>query len=187
MHQTEIVKADELMLQFCQKFQSLFGETCVTPNMHLHCHLCKCIEDFGPVFSVWCFSFERFNGILESFQKSWHAPEIQVMEKFTLMQCLNFTDVSHLSPPELLPCLDAIKSNYTLLDDFDSYSLLNYEKNLFSIPADVCATLLPCHKIIPPFREKFFMYSKLYASQTIKHVPLKYNQFYQIQIYGQFI
>ena len=81
------------------------------------------------------------------------------MEKFTLMQCLNSTDVSHLSPPELLPCFDAIKSNYTLLDDssktFDSYSLLNYEKNLFSKLED--------------------MYSKLYASKIIKHVPLKYK------------
>ena len=122
------------------------------------------------------------------------------MEKFTLMQCLNYTDVSHLSPPELLPCFDAIKSNYTLLDNssktFDSYSLLNYEKNLFSMPTDVCATLLPCHKIIPLFREKFFteylqskledMYSKLYASKIIKHVPLKYKEFHQIEIYGHY-
>ena len=169
IHQTEVVKADELMLQFCQKFQSLFGETCVTPNMQLHCHLCKCIEDFGPVFSFWCFSFECFNGILESFQKSWHTPEIQVMEKFTLMQCLNCTDVSHLSPPELLPCFDAIKSNYTLLDDssktFDSYSLLNYEK-LFFLYLRMCVQLY-CHVI------KLFLHSMKNFSQNICKVSLK--------------
>ena len=35
-----------------------------TINLHLHCHLADCLRDYGPAHSTWCFSFERFNGIL---------------------------------------------------------------------------------------------------------------------------
>ena len=85
MHSLEIKKADELMMEFCQSFEEIFGNSCVTPNMHLHGHLRQCIEDVGPIHSFWCYSFERYNGLLEPFKKSWHAPEVQIMEKFSLM------------------------------------------------------------------------------------------------------
>ena len=31
-----------------------------TPNLHLHTHLNACIDDFGPVYSFWLFSYERW-------------------------------------------------------------------------------------------------------------------------------
>ena len=199
IHETEVAVADHLVLEFCHKFEQLFGEACVTPNMHLHAHLCKCVEDFGPVYSFWCFSFERYNGILESFQKSWHAPEIQVLEKFTLMQSLSVTNVSQLTPPELLPCISSVTNNYAIIDDrneiFDSKSYFDYEKNLFCSPATVTANLQDCHHTIPPFREKYFTeslrnklkdtYCRLYMGQSvIQHVPMKYTEFYQVKVYG---
>ena len=110
IHCSELIKADELMMKFCNKFEQVFGKEHVTPNMHMHAHLRQCVEDVGPVYSFWCFSFERYNGILESLQKTWHAPEVQIMEKFTLMQALNATNVSTSSPPELLSCLNGIMS-----------------------------------------------------------------------------
>ena len=78
IHHTELKKADELMMQFCNGFESNFGKSCVTPNMHLHGHLYKCIEDVGPVFSFWCYSFERYNGLLELFKKSWHSNNAKI-------------------------------------------------------------------------------------------------------------
>lgn len=50
--------------------------------MHLHLHLKQCLFDYGPVHSFWCFPFERFNGIFESFNKNWICPELQIMTKF---------------------------------------------------------------------------------------------------------
>ena len=41
-------------------------------NMHLSSHLVDCIRDYGPVYSFWCFSFERYNGILGSYHKNSH-------------------------------------------------------------------------------------------------------------------
>ena len=88
IHRSELKKGDELLLQFCKAFERIIGTELVTPNMHLHGHLRDCIIDMGPLFSFWCFSFERYNGILEKFQKNWHCPEIQLMEKFVIMQVL---------------------------------------------------------------------------------------------------
>ena len=159
IHHTELKKADELMMQFCNSFENNFGKSCVTPNMHLHGYLRKCIEDAGPVFSFWCYSFERYNGLLESFKKSWHGPEIQIMEKFSLMQTLNATDTSSL-PEQFSSCIDTIKQNYAMLDDgnniYDSQALFLYEKNLFSLPDKICALKLLFHKIVPPLKENFF-------------------------------
>ena len=56
------------------------------PNMHRHCHLCECILDFGPVYGFWCFSFERYNGILGALHVNNHQIEIQLMRKFIELQ-----------------------------------------------------------------------------------------------------
>ena len=33
--------------------------------MHLHRHLAERIRDFGPVYSFWCFAFERISSALQ--------------------------------------------------------------------------------------------------------------------------
>ena len=193
----ELVEADELLMNFCEMFEQLFGKEHVTPNMHLHAHLKQCVEDVGPVFSFWCFSFERYNGILESFQKNWHAPEIQLLEKFVLMQTLNAMDIS--APLELSSCVSSLKKNYTMLEDprriFDSNLLLKYENNIMSLPTAVDAIKLEFHEIIPPRREKYLtdssrqhlwsMYSVLYGEHAVNHVPLRYEEFSDLKILGE--
>jgi len=59
-----IDKADEFFMEFCQVVENLYGTQSCTINLHLHCHLAECLCDYGPVHSTWCFSFERYNGIL---------------------------------------------------------------------------------------------------------------------------
>ena len=53
---------DALLLHFCRRTERIFG----TPNMHMHCHLRSYIKDYGPLHGFWCYSFERYNGILGS-------------------------------------------------------------------------------------------------------------------------
>ena len=50
--------------------------------MHLHLHLSDCYKDYGPCYSFWLFSFERYNGILGRFHTNHQAVEIQIMRKF---------------------------------------------------------------------------------------------------------
>ena len=77
----DLDKADFLLLQFCKKFEKLHGPSKVRPNMHLHGHLKDCILDFGPMDNFWCFSFERYNGILGSFSTNNRSIEVQMMRK----------------------------------------------------------------------------------------------------------
>ena len=68
----QCLEAESRILKFCKLFENLYGTTKCTPNMHLSCHLVECIRDYGPVYSFWCFSFERYNGILGSYHKNNH-------------------------------------------------------------------------------------------------------------------
>lgn len=63
----DLTIAHGYLVRFCQQYEELYGTQSVTPNIHLHCHLVDCILDFGPVYSFWLFSFERYNGILGSY------------------------------------------------------------------------------------------------------------------------
>ena len=69
--------------QFCVSFERLYGKQLITPNMHLHCHLVDCIYDYGPVYSFWLFSFERYNGLLGKIPSNKRGIEIQFMKRFT--------------------------------------------------------------------------------------------------------
>ena len=109
IHEAEVDKADELLLSFCTGFEQLYGHEACTPNLHLHCHLKECILDAGPLYSFWCFSFERYNGILEKMQKSWNAPEVQLIHKFSNLQMLAAIDLPEDSPEELVQCFKRIK------------------------------------------------------------------------------
>ncbi len=54
----------------------------MTPNMHLDVHLADCVLDYGPIYSFWLFSFERYNGILGKFHNNNKSIKMQVMRKF---------------------------------------------------------------------------------------------------------
>ena len=78
--------ADSYLVLFCKEFEKLYGPQCCTPNMHLHLHLCDCIMDYGPVYSFWCFAFERYNGMLGSYPTNSRQIEPQIMKKFIQQQ-----------------------------------------------------------------------------------------------------
>ena len=54
----------------------------MTPNIHLHCHLKQSLHDYGPIHNFWLFSYERYNGIMETFPSNNRSLEVQLMNKF---------------------------------------------------------------------------------------------------------
>ena len=48
----------------------------------MHGHLKNVVEDYGPVYAFWLFSYERYNGILENQPNHNHAIEAQLMNRF---------------------------------------------------------------------------------------------------------
>ena len=63
-------------------------------TQHAHgCHLKDIMLDYGPVYVHWCFSFEKYNGMLESMHKSWINPEKQLLAKCIDLQLVNTIDI----------------------------------------------------------------------------------------------
>ena len=78
----EVHKAHDLLQRYCQGFEELYGKENCVPNMHMSLHIKNCVLDYGPTYAFWCFSFERFNGILGKYQTNNHAIPVQLMRKF---------------------------------------------------------------------------------------------------------
>ena len=102
---SSIDTSDLLLLRFCRKFKALYGPESCTPNLHLHLHLKDCLLDYGPAHSFWCFSFERYNGLLGSYHTNQKNIEIQIMRKFIGSQMLLSAKAS--AHPEFLAVLKA--------------------------------------------------------------------------------
>ena len=82
LSEESVTALDQLLVGFCQRFEQIIGPDLCTINMHLHCHLQKCILDYGPPNSFWLFGCERMNGLLGSVPTNHHDIEMQIMRKF---------------------------------------------------------------------------------------------------------
>ena len=99
---TDLDIADGLILKFCKAVESLYGKYVITPNMHLHNHLKEVILDHGPVTSFWCFSFERFNGIMGSTTTNKRSVELQLMRKLLISRQLKDMKLPDMYKDEFL-------------------------------------------------------------------------------------
>ena len=78
----QLQEADHFLAQFWETFKHLYGADKCTINIHLHGHLTDCVQDFGPVYSFWCFAYERMNGVLGAYHTNNHHVSIQYMHRF---------------------------------------------------------------------------------------------------------
>ncbi len=76
---TEASRADEMFQNFGKGIEREFGPQSVKPNMHMHCHLYECIDDFGSVKTFWLYPFERYNGNLGDFHTNNFSMEVTLM------------------------------------------------------------------------------------------------------------
>ena len=199
IHVNEVDKADQLLLTFCMRHQELYGAQSCTPNMHMHCHLKECIKDVGPLHSFWCFSFERYNGILENMQKTWLSPEIQLVHKFNKLQTLPSLDLPQGIPSELHDCFLKMKLAKTSLPDsiipVDGLAVMTYKQIMLCLTTDICSTKLPHHRSLPPGWEKYMReevrdilsetYATLYGIENVAHIPLQYIEFHDVQVFAK--
>lgn len=78
----DLALADALLLQFCRRVERMYGETAITPNMHLRGHFRDVLKDYGPVQEFWLFSYECYNGILGRQPTNNKLIEPQLMKRF---------------------------------------------------------------------------------------------------------
>ena len=69
--QLDLLKeAHERLIKLIKLIERKYGPEKITPNLYLFLHLYECSHDYGLLYSFWCFSFERMNGILGSLLNS---------------------------------------------------------------------------------------------------------------------
>ena len=96
----EVQLAHQLLVLFCNSFQTLLGRENCTPNMHMH--LASCIKEYGPIYAFWCYSFERYNGILGNYHTNNHSISITLARKFLARLCTH-TNLQKLGVDGLPP------------------------------------------------------------------------------------
>ena len=182
----EVQNAQDLLINFCKRFQDLYGFQHCTPNMHMACHLHDNIRDYGPLTAFWAFSFERYNGALERIKISWCGPEKQMFKKFLDLQSLNSVDT--------LPDNDIMKSMFGEFrdkipsSDFSSVNQMTIDttfvlqqSSYITCPVKfIDATDKTCYKLLPPLTERCFddnemqliaaMYDLLYPEHHITNI-----------------
>lgn len=115
----DVGAAHSFLLRFCRGFEEKYGKSRVTPNMHMHTHLAESILDYGPIYSFWLFSFERYNGILGNYYTNNKSVELQVMRKFIRDQDLRNLELPENFKEQLQPLVDKLQHSQTNNDEKD--------------------------------------------------------------------
>ena len=75
-------RVDQHLEDFGRGISDLFGAPAVTPNMHMQMHLTEAVKEYGPLYALWLFAFERYKGILGNIQTNNGQIEGQIMSQF---------------------------------------------------------------------------------------------------------
>ena len=122
--------------------------------MHLHGYLRQCIEDFGPVYSFCCFSFERLNGILGSYHTNNHHISVQLMRHFSEGKIYAPENWPVDFTQEYLTLLQRFNYNKGALMQTTLENEIRYNKN-----SEICQ--------LPPIKECAFLAYELDDLQTL--------------------
>ncbi len=82
VHKNDAKQAEDLLIQYCKKYESIFGRNAVPPNMHFTTHIVECMEEFGSMYTFWCFGMERLNGFLGDYTTNNQCIEVTITRKF---------------------------------------------------------------------------------------------------------
>ena len=69
-----VQESHERLIKIVKLIEEHYGRDKITPNLHLSLHLRECSYDFDPLYTFWCFSFERMNGILGNYSFFFFLP-----------------------------------------------------------------------------------------------------------------
>ena len=193
----EIDTADLYLLQFCLRFEALYGKARCTPNLHLHLHLKDTFKNFGPAHAFWCFPFERYNGLLGSYHTNRKSVETQVMARFCHEQAIRTLK---------MPSDSAFLQYLPAYHDPDSHVLSADPNTLLHSWSLVTSHLITVSSfaydpkivtLLPPYTELVLendlmsllctVYKELYPDQAIHHITPFIERYGRVTIYDDII
>ena len=195
---SDLASADLLLLNYCKRFQDLYGEEHCTMNLHLHLHLQEVFLDFGPSHAFWCYPFERYNGILGSFPTNNKAIEAQLMRKFITSQSVQA--IAHIADPQLisslsLPSFDSptFSISSVVSGNVDAEEVLHMSSlpitSFKSIPGIATLVRLICESVLSSdaVSRLHLLYSQLYPNCQIQRVSPFIEKCGRINLAGDLI
>ena len=138
-----ISEAHDRLLKVAHLIEEHYGQELITPNIHLSLHLAECCRDYGPMYSFWCYSFERMNGLLGSYPNSRRNIEPELLRIIQQNCRLDELIISNHSF-KLTEALELVKSRPTsgslaMYNGFDSFELYQFRQT-FRNELDVTIT-----------------------------------------------
>ena len=193
-----VIQSHHLIVTYYKRYEQLYGVEKCTPNLHMACHLKDIILDYGPVYGFWCFSFERYNGILENMKKSWMCPEKQLLQKFLDLQLVSDLDLASLSlihaQIKMLRQSENVSGSVTQMT-FEGVDVIEQAKLLTGQISCIDAREKPFHRIVQPLCEKCFtdmemtfiteVYQLLYPNTALTRVSRFYMEFKNLIVNGE--
>jgi hypothetical protein len=154
IYKTQLEIADRLLIKFCKTVETLYGEDAITPNMHMHGHLKEVILDHGPITGFWCFSFERFNGILGSTTTNNRSVELQLMRRFIVSRYIGQVNISKDFKDDFVTLCTPIitdKSEYEMPTNTDWGKMFQFQKISSTYPLNNIDWMNTCGIRLPSF------------------------------------
>ena len=145
----EVNDAHNTFKMFCLTFERLFGKYRVKPNMHMLLHLKDCILDFGPVYSFWCFGFERYNGILGAYHLNNHNIAATIMRKFLTSSHIKNVQKQHTSEKDFMEIFPNKENLSVSANDLESLSIIHNNFNLKGVDLLQSNLVTPLSSIEP--------------------------------------
>ena len=127
-----ISEAHDRLLKVARLIEEHYGQELITPNIHLSLHLAECCRDYGPMYSFWCYLFERMNGLLGSYPNSRRNIEPELLRIIQQNCRLDELIISNQSF-KLTEALELVKSRPTsrslvMYDGFDSFEVYQFRQ-----------------------------------------------------------
>ena len=159
-------------------------------------HLADCVLDYGPVYSFWLFSFERYNGILGKYPTNNKSVELQMMRKFTRDQDLD--DLQF--PPEYQEQMERIISKVRSDSETNVFTDCAKLLNIFKLSdgdIDVTDELwhkVDCHSLYSPHVICCLDDDDLYVTQVYRLffpavfdtvIPRSYDKYASLECAGE--
>jgi hypothetical protein len=81
------------LVAYCNLYAVVYGGNALKPNHHFCRHLAGFMRDYGPTCAFWLFAFERYNGIMTSYNSRASVVESSMFRQYSihsrLLQALN--------------------------------------------------------------------------------------------------
>ncbi|GBC11559.2 hypothetical protein GLOIN_2v1776801 [Rhizophagus irregularis DAOM 181602=DAOM 197198] len=162
-------EAHSRLLTVAKLIEEHYGSEYITLNIHLSLHLTECCHDYGPLYSFWCFSFERMNGILGSYPNSHHQIESELLR--IIMQNQKLDDLLS-DQSDNLRLQEGLKSFRLDVDEtitgkepFPS-EIMKLTRLKVNLPEEICDHLVQYYK--DAYNLDFISFNKYVSSRQIK-------------------